>query len=326
VVDFLARPAFDTILLGSLYTMMALGLTLTYKVTKIPNFAHAEYVTIGGYVTIVAVQALGGWPWALFAVPIAFGVSALVALVVDELVFKPLYLRGATPIHLLVASIGAGLVLRYVVTIYADLSDLLTAKANLSSNVIVFVANAALTTLHVTIVPTVAGVVLVLHLLFTRTKIGKGMRAMASNYDLARVSGINTTAVRRLTWVLAGGLAGLAGAFWAIYNPIQTDTGWRSLLYIFAASILAGMTSFYGTIVGGYIVAAAGNFGVFLLNRAYGVDVGYQPLIALAIIIAVFMIRPTGFAGLTWQDVVDRARSLARRFVDAARRIGAARG
>ncbi len=244
----------------------------------------------------------------------------------DELVFKPLSLRGATPIHLLVASIGAGLILRYIVTIYADLSDLLTAKANLSSNVILFLANASLTTLHVTIVPTVAGVVVALHLLFTRTKIGKGMRAMASNYDLARVSGINTGAVRRLTWVLAGGLAGLAGAFWAIYNPIQTDTGWRALLYIFAAAILAGMTSFYGTIAGGYIVAAAGNFGVFLLNRAYGVDVGYQPLIALAIIIAVFLIRPTGFAGLTWREVVDRARSLARRFVDAARRIGAARG
>src|SRR6266511_1863648 len=124
--------------------MMALGLTLTYKVTKIPNFAHAEYVTIGGYVTIVAVEALGGWPWALFAVPIAFGVSALVALVVDELVFKPLFLRGATPIHLLVASIGAGLILRYIVTIYADLSDLLTAKANLSSNVIVFLSNSSI--------------------------------------------------------------------------------------------------------------------------------------------------------------------------------------
>jgi branched-subunit amino acid ABC-type transport system permease component len=326
ILDILARPGFDALLLGSLYTMMALGLTLTYKITKIANFAHAEYVTIGAYVTVVAVGATRGSPLVFVAFPLSFAVSAVVALVVDEIVFKPLFRRDASSLHLLVASIGVGLVLRYIVTIYADLSDLLTAKADLSAGVIVFVAGAALTTLHVTIVPTVAAIVVALHLLFTRTRIGKGMRAMASNYDLARVSGINTGAIRRLTWILAGGLAGLAGGFWAVYNPIFTETGWRALLFIFAASILGGLTSFYGTIAGGYVVATAENFGISLLNRAFGVDVGYQPLIALAIIIAVLLIRPTGFAGLTWHDVVGWMRRVASRVVEGARRLRAARG
>jgi branched-subunit amino acid ABC-type transport system permease component len=326
MLDILARPGLDALLLGSLYTMMALGLTLTYKITKIPNFAHAEYVTLGAYVTVVTVDATGGGPIAIVAFPLAFAASAVSALTVDEIVFKPLFRRGASPVHLLVASIGAGLVLRYIVTIYADLADLLTAKANLSAQVIVFVAGAAITTLHVTIVPTVAAIVVVLHLLFTRTRIGKGMRAMASNYDLARVSGIGTDAIRRLTWILAGGLAGLAGGFWAVYNPIFTETGWRALLFIFAASILGGLTSFYGTIAGGYIVAVAENFGISLLNRAFGVDVGFQPMIALAIIIAVLLIRPSGFAGLTWQDVARRVRDLASRIADRARRLPPAKG
>ena len=327
MVDFLARPALDTILLGSLYTMMALGLTLTYKVTKIPNFAHAEYVTIGAYATVVMVNRFGFVGVAgVLAVVVSFLAAAGVALAVDELVFKPLFRRGASPLHMLVASIGAGLVLRYIVFIGADLGNLLSEKANLSAKTVWVIGNGSVSTLHLTIVPTVAGIVIVLHVLFVGTRIGKGMRAMASNFDLARVSGINTTFIRRLTWILAGGLAGVAGAFWAIHNPVTPELGWRALLWIFAASILAGLTSFYGTIAGGYIVAAAENFGISLLNRAYGVDVGYKPMIALAIIVAVFLIRPTGFAGLTVRDVVEGFRSLPSRVRERARRLRASRG
>ena len=327
MVDFLARPALDTILLGSLYTMMALGLTLTYKVTKIPNFAHAEYVTIGAYATVVMVNRFGFVGVAgVLAVVVSFLAAAGVALAVDELVFKPLFRRGASPLHILVASIGAGLVLRYIVFIGADLGNLLSEKANLSAQTVWVIGNGSVSTLHLTIVPTVAGIVIVLHVLFVGTRVGKGMRAMASNFDLARVSGINTTFIRRLTWILAGGLAGVAGAFWAIHNPVTPELGWRALLWIFAASILAGLTSFYGTIAGGYIVAAAENFGISLLNRAYGVDVGYKPMIALAIIVAVFLIRPTGFAGLTVRDVVEGFRSLPSRVRERARRLRASRG
>ncbi len=317
MLDVLARPALDALLLGSLYTMMALGLTLTYKVTKIPNFAHAENVTIGAYATVVVVNLVGGG--LAEALVLSFLAGAGAALAVDELVFKPIARRGATPLHLLVASIGAGIVIRYLVTIYADLANLLSAKANISASVVAFLGDGALTDLHLTVVPTVGGIVVALHLLFTRTRVGKGMRAMASNLDLARVSGINTSAIRRLTWILAGGLAGLAGCFWSVYNPIHPETGWRALLWIFAASILAGLTSFYGTVAGGYIVAAAENFGISLLNRGYGVDVAYKPMIALAIIVAVLLIRPTGFAGLTWRGFLDGVRRLPVRIARAAR-------
>ncbi len=324
LLDFLARPTLDTILLGSLYTMMALGLTITYKVTKIPNFAHAEFVTIGAYAAIIGINRAGLGP--VEAVALAFAASAAVALTVDELVFKPLFRRGASPLHLLVASIGAGLVVRYLIYIGADLGNLLSEKANVSAETIWVVGNGSVSTLHVTIVPTVVAIVVALHLLFTRTRVGKGMRAMASNYDLARVAGIGTANIRRLTWVLAGGLAGIAGAFWSIYNPVTPELGWRALLWIFAASILAGLTSVYGTIAGGYIVAAAENFGISLLNRAFGVDVAYKPLIVLAIIIAVFLIRPTGFAGLSVRDFLAGLTSLPSRFLNRVRKLRASRG
>src|SRR2546425_13121693 len=91
----LAAPFLDSLLLGSLYTMMALGLTITYKVTRVPNFAHAELVAVGSYAGVVAVNTWGrGLGEALL---LAFAASAAVALAADELVSKPLLKRGPRP-------------------------------------------------------------------------------------------------------------------------------------------------------------------------------------------------------------------------------------
>jgi branched-chain amino acid transport system permease protein/neutral amino acid transport system permease protein len=248
------------------------------------------------------------------ALLLAFTAGALVALVADELAFKPLFKRGATPLHLLVASIGVGLVIRYILAIFANVYNVLSVKSNLLADTLVsFGPGANLTTLHLWVPAATAASVISLHLLFTRTRIGKGMRAMASNYDLARASGIRTVRVRRMTWILAGGFAGLAGAFWSVYAPTDPEVGWRALLWIFAASILGGFVSIAGTIAGGYIVGVAENFGITILRSSYGVDTAYKPLIALVIIVAVFLIRPTGFAGLTWRDTRDGLRKVPRR-------------
>jgi branched-subunit amino acid ABC-type transport system permease component len=328
----LAAPLLDSIVLGSLYTMMALGLTITYKVTRIPNFAHAELVTVGSYAGVVAVN---GWGRGLGeALLLAFVASALIALAADELAFKPLFKRGATSLHLLVASIGVGLIIRYVIAIFANLYNILSVKSNLLADTLIgFAPGANLTTLHLWVPAATAASVISLHLLFTRTRIGKGMRAMASNFDLARASGIRTDQIRRVTWILAGGFAGIAGAFWSVYAPTDPETGWRALLWTFASSILGGFVSVAGTIAGGYIVGAAENFGITILHGAYGVDTAYKPMIALVIIVIVFLIRPTGFAGLTWKDTVEGLREVPRRMRESlrgfrawAKRIGSLRG
>ncbi len=316
----LAAPFLDSLLLGSLYTMMALGLTITYKVTRIPNFAHAELVTVGSYAGVVAVNAWGGG--LAQALVLAFAASAAVALAADELVFKPLFKRGATPLHLLVASIGVGLVIRYVLAILANVYNMLSVKSDLLADTLVsFGPGANLTTLHLWVPAATAATVVALHLLFTRTRIGKGMRAMASNFDLARVSGIRTAMVRRVTWVLAGGLAGVAGTFWSVYAPIDPEVGWRALLWTFAASILGGFVSVYGTIAGGYIVGASENFGITALYYGFGVDISYKPMIALVIIVAVFLIRPTGFAGLTLRDFLDGVRKFPKRTLERVKAL-----
>jgi branched-subunit amino acid ABC-type transport system permease component len=324
----LAAPILQSLLLGSLYALMALGLTMTYRVTKVPNFAHAEYVTIGGYMSVVTLQAfgtsivffsqdpVGATLQIVTAISVAFAVSAVVALGTDEFVFKPLAARGATPLHLLVASIGVGLILRYILFILVGTFDMLIVTAPMPKEVVMRVGNGIVTNLHIWVIPTVLISVIALHLLFTRAKIGKGMRAMASNLDLAKVSGIPTATARRFTWIIAGGLAGAAGALYAIDVPFSPETGWGILLFMFAAAILGGFVSFWGTILGGYVVGFAESLGIVLLFTYFGVPLSYRPLIALGIIVIVFLWRPTGLLGAEPVDV----RGSITRFLTRIRR------
>jgi branched-subunit amino acid ABC-type transport system permease component len=317
----LAAPTMLALLAAPAYALAALGLTMTYSITKVPNFAHAEYVTVGGYVAVAMVNFLGGG--LVESVVAGFLAAAIVSMVSDELVFKPLTRRGATPLHLLVASIGLGLVIRYVLSIVVASYGLLLVRSSISKRILVFNGEpltffgAPVTNLHAWILPTTFGLVIALHVLFTRTRLGKGMRAMASNYDLARVSGIRTADVRRWTWFLAGGLAGTGGAFWAVDVQVHPETGWGLLLWMFAASILGGFVSFWGTIAGGFVVGFAENVGISMANDLFGVPLSYRPLIALAIIVIVFLIRPQGITGLT----TPAFRAIATRWIARMRAV-----
>lgn len=325
---------FQSVLLGSLYALMALGLTLTYSITKVPNFAHAEYITIGAYtmalVTIGsgAAIAAGGVAAIVAAFVLAAGVAAGVALMSDELVFKPLFRRAVTPLHLLVASIGVGLVIRYALSLVVAPYDLLIVTPRVLKDVIrmpngepVTIGGASVTNLLAFAIPTVFSVVIALHILFTQTRIGKAMRAMASNFDLARIAGIKTSNVRRITWLLAGGLAGMGGAFWIVDVPGSPDMGWGILLWLFAASILGGFTSFWGTIAGGFVVGFGENLGISALHDAFGVSLSYRPMIALVIIVLVFLLRPQGITGLTTGDAIAAIRKALTRLRAVLRRI-----
>ncbi|HDJ26584.1 MAG TPA: branched-chain amino acid ABC transporter permease [Candidatus Bathyarchaeota archaeon] len=285
-----------SLLLGSLYSMMGLGITMTFKIVRFANFAHAELVTIGAYVSVMMINMLGGG--VVGAAVCSFLASALLALAMDELVYKPMAKRGASALYLLTASIGVGLFVRYVLSIFADIYGMLCVQSKRMPTRIAELAGADVTDLHVWVIATLIGIVTLLHLMLTRTKLGKAMRATACNFELAQASGIDTDLVRRVTWIIAGGLAGLAGMFWSIYAPINPEVGWRYLLWAFAASILGGMTSFYGTIAAGIIGGLAEVFGITLANRLFGVSLSYRWMISFIIVIVVLLVNPRGLAAI----------------------------
>jgi len=290
---------FNGLLVGSLYGLMALGLTLIYRVTKIPNFAFAEYITYGAYAAVAASFFIDPSSRALLfasGLLLSIGVGALIALASDELVFKPLWKRGSEVLQLLVASIGVGLVLRYSLLGVAALTGgkYLEVRFPITYETLFSIGGlASVTTAHVLAITSMILFAISLHLLFTRTRLGKAMRATASNPTLARITGINIMMVRRITWIIAGGLASFAGFTYSYYNPVNPESGWITLLWIFAAAIMGGFT-FYGVLFSGLILGIAENVVGFLANYYLNVGSEYNPVIALATLVVVLMFKPEG--------------------------------
>jgi branched-subunit amino acid ABC-type transport system permease component len=294
--DEIIQSILTGILLGSLYSLLALGLTLTLVAVKIYNWAYAEFVTVGAYVVVLMTGFLHTDPFS--AVLAAAAVSGLLAIAVDESVFKPLIRRGSRTIQLMVASIAAGLTVRYVLLILADYYGAFTAKATVLIEPIMTVGIIVINTLHVWVVPSALGLVVLLHLYLTRTRLGKQIRAMADNFDLARVTGISIYRVRRATWMIAGALSGIAGAFWSMYSFIEPESGWILLLTAFAATIVGGLTSPYGSVAAAYLLGITESTGIFVLHKWFGVPVQYKSLLVFLVMVGVLLIRPQGLASI----------------------------
>ena len=286
---------------GAIYVLGATGLTLVYSVRKFANFAHGDIMTFGAY---IAYLVNVGWRMnILWGLGLAVVLAALVGVVMELLVFRKLANRG--PVQNLVASIGITLILQnavkaafgteihtYNVLPVQDVPLLrLTPTQFVSINLLRDVLP-----ISVSLVLIVA-----LHLLLTRTTLGKAMRATSDNPDLARASGINTRNVILWTWAISGGMAAVAGLLLAVVTDVRTSLGFDVLLFLFAAAIIGGIGSAYGAMVGGFLVGIAQQLGVAFLAWLGRPDVlridqatAYSPVVAFVIMIVVLILRPEG--------------------------------
>ncbi len=300
LVDSLAT----SVLVGSLYALMAVGLTLTMAVVKLPNFAHAELISTGAYAALIFSMVLGSaFGGALAGNPIAvmlgaFVAGALVALLAHWMVFRPLGRRKSSTYVLILASFAVGLLIRYLLFLLADSFDLFDKRIQVAQEIWLQAGPLTLTNIFFWVVPVSIGLVAALSLLLNFTSLGRQMRALADNPTLARVIGVPTERVVNLTWILVGGLAAVGGALWGIYTFVDPMLGWLAILSVFAAAVLGGLTSFSGAIMGAYVVAFAENTLMQLLNYWFGLDFSFKPAIPFIIIILVLMIRPQGLTGL----------------------------
>ncbi len=295
MLDEIARNIFQGLLVSCLYELGALSLTLSYSVTRIANFAVGEYITMGAYAAALA-TLYGLEPHVSLALA-SILVSGL-AVAVDEAIYKPLYRREATALQMLIASIGVMLMIRYIWSIYADYSGILFLSSRYSVNPVGYVAGAPITNLHILAMSLLAAAGFSIYILRHRTMVGKAMRALASNPELAEISGIPVWRVRRVMWIVSGVLAGLMGGLWAFYTSITTESGWRLLLWIFASSVIGGIRSVPLTIVGSFVIGFSENLGMWFFNKFFGVDTAYKPIIAyIAIAISLLIGRSRFYGG-----------------------------
>jgi branched-chain amino acid transport system permease protein len=293
------------IVLGSIIALGAIGLTLLYGILRFAHFAHGDLMTLGAYVVLLlnadmlpslgipefrlAPLSFGGRM--LGALFVSMGVTAVVALSIDRLLYNPLRARKSSPVILAMASLGMAFIVRSLIYIiwgpqFLFYTQELRPAWELPLGV-------RLRPDQVFILAMVLLLVLLLYLFLQRTKLGKAMRATADNPQLAWVCGIDTGRVTAWTWVLGAALAATAGVLYGIDAQLRPDMGWSFLLPLFAAVILGGIGSPLGALIGGLILGVVQQVSTaFLLPT-------YKPAVAFLVLILLLLVRPRGLFGGT---------------------------
>jgi branched-chain amino acid transport system permease protein len=280
----------SAVVYGTLFALMAMGLTLTYLTTKVPNFAYGSFVTIGLYTAYHMHYIYNVNPYG--AGIAAFVVGGLTSVLMYVGVLRPLARRGTPLVALMIATFGVDIGFVGIIGIYTDYMQttykLIDAKqfyalpgdfSLFGVQGVVFAAPLAL-----------ALIAFGIYVLFTRTKFGIAMRASVENASLARVLGINVDRVYVVSWMLAGGFAGLAGSLYTLWLPGGTSTGSDLIVEIFASSILGGLSSIFGAVVGGLAIGGSED----IVTTGLGLGFGYVATIIFAvaaIIVGVLIFR-----------------------------------
>ena len=212
------------LVLGSIYALGAIGITLTFGILRFANFAHGEIMTVGVYFAWSLVQLTGWHP--LSVAPIAMALTVLVALGMDRMFYKPL--RAAPVVMLVVASFGLMLMLRSTVQFFWNV-QLKSILPGIQMPYL-FADTIRIAPKHITIVLCAVVLMAGVHYLLTYTRIGKAMRAMSDSPELARLTGIDTEKVVRMTWTVGAALACAAGILLAIDTHVETRMGFKLLL------------------------------------------------------------------------------------------------
>ncbi len=277
------------LVLGSIYALGAIGLTLTFGILRFANFAHGETMTLGAYFAWTLVQLTGWHPVAVL--PIAMGLTVLVALGIDRGFYRPF--RASPTIMLVIASFGMMLMVRSVVQ-FAWGVQIKSVMPGIQLPVVLF-DWLRISPKHILIVSSALLLMLAVHYLLTYTKIGKAMRAMSDSPELARLTGIDTEMVIRATWIIGAALAAAAGVLLALDSHVHTMMGFRLLLPVFAATILGGIGRPYGAVAGGLVIGLAEELSSYnWIGTEPLLNPGYKAGVAFAIMVAMLIWRPSG--------------------------------
>lgn len=308
---------------GAQLALGALGITLLYGILRFANFAHGDTMAFGTMTVILLTWwfqslgiGLGPLPTALLALPIGVAITAAVVLATDELVYKHYRQIKAPPIRFVMASVGVMFVMNGVVRFIIGPDDqsfmdgerfLIKARAFKNATGLdegLAIKSSQALTLVVAIL-----LVAALFWFLNRTRTGKSMRAYSDNEDLALLSGISPQRVVAITWIIAAGLATIAGTLYGLDKSFKPFTYFQLLLPMFAAAIVGGVGHPVGAILGGFVVAfsevvvtyAYKKLLIYLLPESLEptglvqlLSTDYKFAVSFIILVVVLLIRPTG--------------------------------
>jgi branched-chain amino acid transport system permease protein len=286
VLTFLVIGLFQ----GAVYGLLAVGLVLVYKGARVFNFAQGEFGTVAAFVTFALFEQLG-LPYGV-AVLGGLAAAVILGLLVERLVIRPLF--HAPRVTVLVATVGVALLIVAVTVLVAKPEPRVLSPALVGEPITLF--GVALLPQQFLVFAVLAALAGALAFFFSRTNLGLAVLATSQDPLATRIVGISVPRMSRFIWGFAALLGGIAGVLQApinIFTPgFMTTT---SLVPAFTAAVLGGMTSLPGAFVGGLLVGAAQNVGIFYLQGA-GVP-GASELTVFSLLLLVLLVRPQGLLG-----------------------------
>lgn len=308
------------IVVGSVLALGAIGLTLIFGILRFPNFAHGDSMMLGAYMaffflTGAVVGERAGLDvdvgWSLSRLPgatssfadlsfgygllIAIGLAAIMMAVfsigVDRLVYRPLRERGSGIVTFAMAALAIAFSVRAIMLMIWGPGPRRYVQGIHYANEYPF--GIVLKTDQIFIFLVALSLAILMYFVLFHSKLGKAMRAMADNRDLALVSGINTDRIVIWTWAIAGALLAIAGALLSIQALLRPILGFELLLPLFAATILGGLGKPHGAFIGALVVGVSQESSIVFFAA------GYKPGVAFVILILILLLRPRGLFGTT---------------------------
>lgn len=276
---------------GAVIALGAVGFSVQFGISNILNITYGALMTLAAYIGLVLINHNIN-AWAALAVS-AVAVGA-VSVIYHRILLAPLQRRGTRAIAMIIVTVSAGTILQYVIVAIAGPSS--QSYGEQSGQTFHFL-DLTLSFGQVTIIVLTAVLMLSLHLLLTRTTLGKAMRATSSNRTLARSCGIATSRISDIAWFISGCLCGAAGVALAITTvSFDFSLGALFLIPMVAAAVLGGIGQPYGAMLGGMIIGISSEVAAAVSNP------NYKDVVAFVILIIVLLLRPRGLFGAAWSS------------------------
>jgi branched-chain amino acid transport system permease protein len=276
------------LIIGSIYCLIAVGLTMIFGVMNIANFAHGEFLMLGSYLAVFTTLHLTGsvgWISAMFIAAIGVGIIGYIA---EKWLFRPLMLRDEE-IEILMLSIGLSIFIANMAHVLFGSSPRMLVDPFQSRNIDLFFFSTSLIRILSFFLAVLA--IFVLQVFLTKSKTGTAIRATSQNRRASMLMGINTNFIFGLTFLIGSAFAGLSGVLYGTLLTISPTMGGLPTLKAFVIIILGGMGSIKGAIYGGIILGVAEALGGNYISMDYKNAIGF------IIMIAILLFLPEGLFG-----------------------------
>jgi branched-chain amino acid transport system permease protein len=273
---------------GAIYALVACGFSLIYSVCKFVHFAHGAVIAVSAYFLYFLFSMFG--LNFVFSVILSIIFASFLGFLINQFVYKQLRKRKASNVILLIASVALLIFFESLILLLfgADVKTIGYIKISKGIEII----NAIITPLQIVIIIVSLILLISLFLFMKKTKMGKAMRAVADNKDVAEVVGISSEKIYNWSFIIGSAIAGIAGILVGLEQNLEPTMGTNLMIKGFTSAIIGGIDSVPGAILGAFLLGFAENFGIWFLPS------GYKDAIAFIILFIFLLFKPQGILGI----------------------------